>query len=110
VLVHVVAAERLPTTVCSACIHAGSYRGLSPTNQVSQDYGIMQITTDRSTKLTDVTIWRAGFAEEREVLVSVVDHCDFSAATSAHAELGHSLTERPLTARCLEQHIATPAA
>eukprot|EP00775_Hariotina_reticulata_P008089 gene8089-8282_t len=48
--------------------NTGSYRGLSPTNQVSHDYGIMQITTDRSTKLTDVTIWRAGFAEEREVL------------------------------------------
>jgi hypothetical protein len=69
----------------------------------------MQITTDRSSKLTDVMIWRAGFAEEREVLVSVVDHFDFSAATSARAELGHSLTER-LTAGCLEKHLATLAA
>lgn len=48
----------------------GAYHGLSPTNQQSGCYGILHFTTDKSGKVTDITIWRAGFKEEREVLVS----------------------------------------
>lgn len=32
----------------------------------------MHFTTDKSARVTDLTIWRAGFAEERQVLVSVL--------------------------------------
>lgn len=48
---------------------AGSYHGLTPTYRQSADYGVMHVTTDKSGRVTDVTIWRAGFMEEREVLV-----------------------------------------
>lgn len=48
----------------------GSYHGLSPTGRQSCSYGLLHFTTDKAGKVTDVTIWRAGFAEEREVLVS----------------------------------------
>lgn len=49
---------------------AGSYHGLAPTNRRSGSYGLLHFTTDKSGKVTDITIWRAGFREEREVLVS----------------------------------------
>lgn len=57
----------LPLVPC-----AGSYHGLAPTNRVSGSYGILHYTTDKSGKVTDMTIWRAGFQEEREVLVSTI--------------------------------------
>lgn len=49
---------------------AGSYHGLNPTFRQSADYGVLHATADKQGKVTDVTIWRGGFAEEREVLVS----------------------------------------
>lgn len=49
--------------------HAGSYHGLAPTNRRSGSYGILHFTTDKAGKVTDMTTWRAGFTEEREVLV-----------------------------------------
>lgn len=49
--------------------HAGSYHGLSPTQRQSADYGVMHLVTDKTGKVTDVTLWRAGFKEERESLV-----------------------------------------
>lgn len=50
--------------------NTGSYHGLSPTYRQSADYGVLHATTDKSGKVTDVIIWRAGFMEEREVLAS----------------------------------------
>jgi hypothetical protein len=54
---------------------AGSYHGLDPTYRQSADYGVMHATADKQGKVTDVTIWRAGFMEEREVLVGDFAHC-----------------------------------
>lgn len=47
----------------------GDYHGLSPTQRQSADYGVMHVVTDKTGKVTDVTLWRAGFMEERESLV-----------------------------------------
>eukprot|EP00879_Flechtneria_rotunda_P024546 GHRR01026025.1.p1 GENE.GHRR01026025.1~~GHRR01026025.1.p1 ORF type:complete len:233 (+),score=47.67 GHRR01026025.1:207-905(+) len=49
--------------------NTGSYHGLSPTYRLSTDYGLMHVSTNKSSKITDVTIWRAGFMEEREALL-----------------------------------------
>jgi hypothetical protein len=35
---------------------------------------VMDATADKQGKVTDVTIWRAGFMEEREVLVGDPQH------------------------------------
>jgi hypothetical protein len=51
------------------CPAAGSYHGLAPTNMRSGSYGLLHFTTDKSGKVTDMTLWRPGFSEEREVLV-----------------------------------------
>jgi len=48
----------------------GSYHGQTPTGVVSRDYGIMRVVVDKGGMVTDVTMWRAGFAEERETRVS----------------------------------------
>jgi hypothetical protein len=63
--------------LCLLRVHcAGSYHGLAPTNKRSGSYGILHYTTDKSGKVTDMTIWRAGFQEEREVLVSTNSAAD----------------------------------
>lgn len=49
--------------------NTGSYHGLNPTFHQSADYGVLHATADKQGKVTDVTIWRGGFAEEREVLL-----------------------------------------
>ena len=59
----------MAATPSCTCL-AGSYHGLAPTNRRSGSYGLLHFTTDKSGKVTDITIWRAGFREEREVLVS----------------------------------------
>lgn len=64
-------------------LFAGSYHGLAPTNRQSGSYGLMHFTTDKSGLVTDITTWRAGFQEEREVLVR--RPCDWSAAAATAA-------------------------
>jgi hypothetical protein len=69
---------------------AGSYHGLNPTYRQSADYGVMHVTADKVGKVTDVTIWRAGFQEEREVLVrqlarTYMKNSVFSSTQSSHA-------------------------
>jgi hypothetical protein len=54
---------------------SGSYHGLNPTFRQSADYGVLHATADKQGKVTDVTIWRAGFIEEREVLVRKCCRC-----------------------------------
>eukprot|EP00878_Enallax_costatus_P012419 GHUV01012970.1.p1 GENE.GHUV01012970.1~~GHUV01012970.1.p1 ORF type:complete len:368 (+),score=90.38 GHUV01012970.1:207-1310(+) len=49
--------------------NTGDYHGLSPTQRQSADYGVMHVVTDKTGKVTDVTLWRAGFMEERESLL-----------------------------------------
>lgn len=64
-----VACQRVEFVLC-LWWSAGSYHGLNPTFRQSADYGVLHATADKQGKVTDVTIWRGGFAEEREVLVS----------------------------------------
>ena len=56
--------------------NTGSYHGLSPSNQVSHDYGILHATVDSKGLVTDVGIWRSGFAEERQGLLQNPTHED----------------------------------
>ncbi|KAF6253991.1 hypothetical protein COO60DRAFT_364180 [Scenedesmus sp. NREL 46B-D3] len=56
--------------------NTGSYHGLDPTDRQSADYGVMHLTADKQGKVTDVTIWRAGFMEEREVLLLAAEYQD----------------------------------
>jgi malic enzyme len=49
----------------------------------------MHATADKQGKVTDVTIWRAGFMEEREVLVGV-------SATAGHVTAALIETMAPI--------------
>jgi hypothetical protein len=56
--------------------NTGSYHGLPASNLRSQDYGLMHLSVDRKGLVTDVTIWRAGFRDERQGLLLVSTYED----------------------------------
>jgi hypothetical protein len=56
--------------------NTGSYHGLNPSHQVSHDYGIMHATVDSKGLVTDVSLWRSGFSEERQGLLLDPSHED----------------------------------